>query len=389
MTDITDRPNTTTAPARAYQLQFLRFLAFFMIFTWHAFLHELSWFPAVNGAANAVVFFFILSGFASGYSSYDKNVDFSVKASLEYLWKKLKKFYPLYIVMMLLSCLYQGIPEMIIYGDIGGLKYMAKLFMRFALMLQSWFPDVYFMFNGVGWFLSTIMFLYLFNVPLRALMCRIRDRKNSRLIYAAIAVVSLAIMIVYCWLMRGTNTEFTEYVFPPSRLGEYISGMALGYLIADMSRSVGVGKDMTEGEPVRKISIGFTIAEILAIVAWVAWLYVPVPDWQYRMVRWLIPNAIIIVIFAFGRGLLSQIFRNKGLVWLGDISFECFMIHAVVIGIFVKVRDLLSDRMMLPGFVFTTTGIFFICLAITLPVAALVHYLSSRRKNKSKMQAAD
>lgn len=50
-----------------------------------------------------------------------------------------------------------------------------------------------------------------------------------------------------------------------------------------------------------------------------------------KIVHWLLPNCMLIVTFAFGKGLLSKLFRNKWLVYLGDICFECFMIHVVLI----------------------------------------------------------
>ncbi|MBO6215088.1 MAG: OpgC domain-containing protein, partial [Lachnospiraceae bacterium] len=130
---------------KANQLQFLRFMAFMLIFMWHSLQHEVWWSPSINGAASAVSFFIILSGFVSAYSSYGAETDCSIAASLRYLWKKIVKFYPLYLATNLLAALYSGIPEMIRYQDIDRLKNMGVIFLRNVLMIQSWVPHDYFM----------------------------------------------------------------------------------------------------------------------------------------------------------------------------------------------------------------------------------------------------
>lgn len=213
---------------RADQLQFLRFCAFLLICIFHTGKFQFSWLPNGNGAANAVAFFIVLSGFVSGYSSYLVDVECNLRQIIYYIWKKLKKVYPLYFVTMLFTIGYSNIPNLVAMHSFGQLKVSLIQLLKCLLLIQSWYPSGYFKFNGVGWFLSTIIFLYLFNLPLRALFTKLR--KRSDLYFGLIFIVEFAIIVFQCYLTRNTNMEYTQYILPPSRIGEYICGMALGYL---------------------------------------------------------------------------------------------------------------------------------------------------------------
>lgn len=307
---------------RADQLQFLRFCAFFLIFSWHADKYVPYWFPHGNGAANAVAFFFILSGVVTGYSTYNKEVVFSVGVTKQHFWRKIKKVYPLYFVTTIFTVIYSGLPEYVANYDYEKAMATFLRLIRHLLLLQSWFPMGYYAFNGVGWFLSSIMFLYLLNVPLSACMTGIRKKKNWRLILGVIFCTTVGLIVLYCYALRGTNVEFTEYIFPPSRLGEYICGLCVGYIVRSVIEKVPSGT-------VYKII--FSCAEIAAIIVWITAIYRPMALWQEGIVHWLFPNLLLLVIFTFGKGVISDLFKVKFLRHLGDISFECFLIHQIVI----------------------------------------------------------
>ena len=80
---------------RANQLQFLRFIAFCMIFLWHINAYAFSFIARfnMNAAAEAVSFFFILSGMVVAYSGYGKESECSLKSIGAFVWKALSSFY--------------------------------------------------------------------------------------------------------------------------------------------------------------------------------------------------------------------------------------------------------------------------------------------------------
>ena len=100
---------------------------------------------------------------------------------------------------------------------IVNLKTIVKLFAKGVInlcLLQSWIgkSSIYFSYNGVAWFLSTMMFLYL----VAPYLYRFFKTKNC---WISLCIVYL-IMIVLGYFIGGYNYEYTTYIF-----------LLLGYLI--------------------------------------------------------------------------------------------------------------------------------------------------------------
>ncbi len=304
------------------QLQFLRFLAFTLICIYHTADYQFDWLPSENGAANAVEFFILLSGVVSGISSYEKEIACTIKNIFGYIKKKIVKVYPLYFLTTIFTITYTSIPSMIAYHDFAGTKSQVIQLIKNLLLIQSWFPTNYFWYNGVGWFLSTIMFLYVINVPLRAIATKIRKSKNSEWIFVSVAVVSYLLIWLYCYLTRNTNINYTQYVLPVSRVGEYICGMSLGYLLCSLKKKIIVNRWTT---------VIYTVLEAIAIALWICVMYTPMVPWHSIITHWITTNIFLIMIFCVGKGAFSSLFRLNFLRYLGDISFECFLLHTIVI----------------------------------------------------------
>ena len=76
---------------RAEQLQFLRFLAFGLIFLWHADYWVPAWFPHGNGAVNAVSFFLYYERIGDGVFFFsERNFFFCTQHSSFYVEKNQK-----------------------------------------------------------------------------------------------------------------------------------------------------------------------------------------------------------------------------------------------------------------------------------------------------------
>lgn len=230
-----------------------------LIFIFHAGAYTKGWVGYVGkyGSANVVVFFIMLSGAVSGYSSYEKDIFFSFTGILKYMWRKLVKVYPLYFITTVFAMSDSGIPQLFASWSKSEMKPFVYQFIRHLFLVQSWYNnEEYFSFNGVGWFLSTIMFLYLLNIPLRAIASKIKKCKNASFLFAGIFIVSYALLTMYCYLTHDTFKEFTQYIFPPSRIFEYICGMSLGYMLYPLVK---------KPKSTSKVKALFTILEIVSI----------------------------------------------------------------------------------------------------------------------------
>lgn len=147
---------------REEQLQFLRFLAFLNVYIGHAESWIFFRYPASNCSAAAVSFFFMLSGLVTSYSAWGKDVHLGIRDFGNYLWKKLKKVYPLYFFTIMYTFLYAGQSHLTALADPD--RFPRQL-IRNLLLIQSWFPEGYFSYNGVAWFLSSLLFLWVITLP--------------------------------------------------------------------------------------------------------------------------------------------------------------------------------------------------------------------------------
>lgn len=361
---------TNVANNRLTQFQFIRFIAFFLIFTGHGYCVYLyipfKSITPISLAAGSVSLFFILSGFLSAYGAKNYNFKsiFDIKENFNYILKKLKKFYPLYFVTTLFCVCMSPIPRQIVTHTYNSEFYSnITQLLKNLFLIQSWFPTEYYSFNGVGWFLSTIMFMFLLRTPVLTLFKKIENLKYSKNIFIFLLIIFMIIPYVYFFLTRNiidSKLEFLHYVFPLARTPEYLSGMCLGYLMSSYRKETKYFSNSTE-------IIIFTLLEMSTLLFWLIMILIPKSVIYERFIWWVFLNVLIIWVFSYGKGLLSQLFKSKIFVYLGDISFECFLIHQIIINLYTVISQ--------GGINTKSTGnifSFLYCLTITILIAFLI-----------------
>ena len=83
--------------------------------------------------------------------------------------EKNKKIYPVLFLSVIYCILQTDLPSIINNGDMNALKESSWTLMKCLLMIQAWW-NPYLHYNGVTWFISAIMFLYLFDLPVHFLL---------------------------------------------------------------------------------------------------------------------------------------------------------------------------------------------------------------------------
>ena len=358
--------NTLTAPKRIPQLQFLRFLAFLLVFLQHSSAWNVLSPPSIIGQGG-MSFFFFLSGFGTGYSAPGKTTAPTPKNILLHMWRKLKKFYPLYFAAMFFGIIKSWLPYDIAELQLAAVGKELFQFLKNALLIQAWFMDGYMTYNGVGWFLSVMMFLYLFNVPGTWLLNRIYEKKNRKFILSGLFVSILALTWIYDALFLETDPLYWISIFPPSRIGEYLLGMIIGFAVNHL---------FSTGYPTKLNPMLFTFLEILSFVIYIFVAKLPPKVWHVPVVAWLIPNTLMLSVFALGKGFISKVFSNRFLAYLGDISSECYLIHQLIITVFATSFDV--SHVSLAGDLFAL----FFCFVSTLLLAHLLHGGKLPKKEK-------
>ena len=271
-------------------LQSLRFIFVIMIFMSHFNYRNISSFDA--GGDCGVAFFFLLSGFvlSMGYGSKIDNNTFSFYGFIK---RRLIKVYPLHLLSLLLFLV-------IFRPDI------TIILLFNTLLLQSWIPDdsYYFSYNGVSWFLSTILFCYvLFPVAYRY--------ANRRALLFVIAYYAVAYIIIPYSMVNQLL-----YVSPLIRLVDFFLGIMLYKIYQDR----------------KKITSNASLFELLLVILLsVALIVYPYTDEKFRNapLYWFILLPIIYV-FTQQQGVVSRCLQYRVLQWLGSLSMPIFMLHPIV-----------------------------------------------------------
>lgn len=59
--------------------------------------------------------------------------------------------------------------------------------------------------------------------------------------------------------------------------------------------------------------------------------FLHVDGWLLRAVIWMIPSLFVISVFSMERGYLSGLFDHRPFIYMGNIEFECYLLHEACI----------------------------------------------------------
>jgi peptidoglycan/LPS O-acetylase OafA/YrhL len=272
----------------------------------------LAWF-----GRSGVTFFFVLSGVVLAWTYAGRLPTLGV-----FWWRRLARIWPLHLVATGLSVL--------VYIAMG--QPPTTRGVAFAIpLLHAWFPqpDIIRGGNGATWSLSDEAAFYLvFPFLLPAAVFWVRSLRRATIVGATATV-----LMGLAWWWSGLTLSptyrswFLDY-FPPTRLCQFIVGVAFGTLLA-------------RGWRPRLGLLAPTLA-LLAVQAGLAWWGTLVPEpgtWSPYSASQLLttPFFLWLILAAAGRDLRgsSGWLGNAWLVRLGHWSFAWYLSHEIVIRLFV------------------------------------------------------
>ena len=216
--------HNTDQPLRIDTLTSLRFFGI-MLIVLHHLGAPIPWQPPGSEILEPHSFF-VLSGFVLPLGQ----VRFaSFGDSLRFLWNRIVRIYPVHLLTFLAS-----LPYLLTHG--------ASILLGTALinifLMQSWFHTmpIFFSFNVLSWFLSTLLFCY---VVFTAIMF-----KPARLLPFAFLLSSVSLLASVVYVERtasGYGQESTVYflhIFPPNKLLIFLLGVAASFAFKRVYHSV-------------------------------------------------------------------------------------------------------------------------------------------------------
>lgn len=242
-----------------------------------------------------VGFFFVLSGYVLA-------INYPTVERASFWWKRFARIYPMHALAYLLALPLGGL--------IGGLPSI--------VLLQSWVPlrPVNFGGNGPSWSISNEAFFYAFFPFLVSV-------RGKAVTFGALILVTAALLwglVFPSWTMTDGGavsllgrtfetplTHFVFYVFPPTRLFEFVLGMYL----AKLSGRAGAGLEAA--------ALAVAVASVALLPFW--------PPAFQAAIFFIPASALLIYVFSRSEGPIARLLSNKPLVILGDASFALYMIH--------------------------------------------------------------
>lgn len=304
----------------------LRFLAALAVFCFHITLSASPIPPndAVNPIGDArladglehvfskagylgVSFFFVLSGFVIAWSHRPGD-------PVGYVRRRLVKIFPNHLVMWVLA--------MVLFA--GAITPTGAAVSNLFL-LHSFSPDAsyYVAVNPPSWTLCSELLFYL-SFPLLAVGLR---RLSARGLWGCAALAVLAIVavpaIAYAWVPSTPVSALTPvsdaqfwfaYIFPVSRLPEFVLGAVLALLVRGGWR----------------LRMSLPLAGLLVAAGYALAMVVP---FAYSFVAAMVVPIAVLIVAAASADLDGRAtgFQGRRWQWLGEISFGFYLCQGVVI----------------------------------------------------------
>ena len=257
-----------------------------------------------------VSIFLILSGYLSAkFLIYKEDCGIIELIKLAYtkLKSRLIKIYPLHFFTLLISIPFS---YKVLFIEMN-LTHWLLLVLNITL-LQAWIPvGVY---NWVSWYLSVFLFLSFIGIPICYLF-----QKNSFFRDKSVCICFILVLIQYVIFLIFKDFSIAHkiiYIFPLSRFIDYLIGISLLY-VSVVIKDFFFNKFLVIAALVMGfINIYFSFGSKSEI---------------FSVVVWSIPSCFLICGTILNTAVGNFLFGNKIMVWLGNISFELFLIHQLVI----------------------------------------------------------
>lgn len=277
--------------------------------------------PVLNCGAQGVDLFFMLSGFVLTWNYLDRmGPSFQWRATLRFLWLRLARVWPVYLVTMHLAAMW--IIFTLYVGHVpseAAESLTAMNYLRQALMIQLWFVP-YFdgsSWNGPAWSISAEWLAYLLFGVLVLVVFRIARSTRAR----GLIVLAFVATLPPIMLLLATG----QFYAPWSWLPRIVMQFTAGALVCAAVRRLRPGDRARRTAGVAALLIGGAIVGILY------WLDAhPMP--KVFDSAGLVDILFVPLLFtlAIGTGSLPRLLSLRPVVYLGHISFSLYMVHELV-----------------------------------------------------------
>ncbi|MGV0697675.1 acyltransferase family protein [Mycolicibacter sinensis] len=277
--------------------------------------------PVLDRGAQGVDLFFILSGFVLTWNYLERmGESFSPRATLHFLWLRLARVWPIYLVTLHLALLWVIFTLHVGHVPTEDLSRMtATSYVRQVLLMQLWFEPFFdgTSWNGPAWSISAEWLAYLLFGGLILVIYRVMRATSAGGLAALAVIASLPPLL----LLLATGQFYTPWSWLPRIVMQFTAGA----LACASVRKLG---------PSDRARRGAGYCSVLLIVAIVGTLYYfdahPISGLYDSGGLVDVLFVPLVMALAIGTGSLPVLLSTRVMVYGGQISFCLYMVHELV-----------------------------------------------------------
>lgn len=279
--------------------------------------------PVLNCGAQGVDLFFILSGFVLTWNYLDRmGRSWSTRATLHFLWLRLARVWPVYLVTLHLAALlvilslhvgHVPLPEA---SDLTAISYV-----RQVLLVQLWFEPFFdgTSWDGPAWSISAEWLAYLLFGVLAMVVFRMKLATRARTLMWLAVAASLPPVV----LLLASGHFYTPWSWLPRIVTQFAAG-ALACAAVRRLRLTDRG---------RRVAGYLSLLLVAAVVGVLYWFSThPISGVVENDSGGVVDVLFIplVITLAVGLGSLPRLLSTRVMVYGGQISFCLYMVHELV-----------------------------------------------------------
>ncbi|MEB3030597.1 acyltransferase family protein [[Mycobacterium] nativiensis] len=277
--------------------------------------------PILDRGAQGVDLFFILSGFVLTWNYLERmGESFSVRATVHFLWLRLARVWPIYLVTLHLALLWVIFTLHVGHVPTEDLSRLtATSYVRQVLLVQLWFEPFFdgSSWDGPAWSISAEWLAYLLFGVLILVVYRMMRVTSAR----ALAVLAIGASLPPLLLLLATGQFYTPWSWLPRIVMQFTAGALACAAVRKLAPS-----DRS------RRAAGYSSALLIAAMVGVLYYFDAHPISGIYDSSGLVDVLFVplVMALAIGTGSLPALLSTRPMVYGGQISFALYMVHELV-----------------------------------------------------------
>ena len=277
--------------------------------------------PLLDRGAQGVDLFFILSGFVLTWTYVDKmGPRWSTRATLKFLWLRLARVWPVYLVTLHLAALWiiftlnVGRFPAENYAVLNATSYLKQLF-----LVQLWFEPFFdgTSWDGPAWSISAEWLAYLMFGVLALVVFRIAHVTRAR----GLMLLAVAVSLPPVMFLLASGHFYTPWSWLPRIIMQFTAGAIACVAVRRLHPS----------ERMKTVAGLSSLVLAGVMVGALYWFDAhPLPDVIDSGGVVDVLFVPLVILLAIGHGTLPRLLSWRPLVYAGQVSFSLYMVHELV-----------------------------------------------------------